>query len=254
MDLLRSTTTRRAPTTQPMAHLRSPATRQVRSTQPLDSWRSSKTRRAKGTPPLEALRSTTTQQAPNVASGNNSLQNNSTGSYNVGTGHYALANNSTGSNNIAIGYYRAGFNLGVGNSNIFIANEGAVVGDSGVIRIGTSGQQVSTYVAGIYNVPVTGSAVCISSVGQLGICGTPTASNPGIHNTRNNRLLIQQVASLRSENQQLRQQLTTLQAQQEQMLKAVSARLNDLERAVQVNGKSPQAPATVLTALPSSSR
>jgi trimeric autotransporter adhesin len=62
------------------------------------------------------------------------------------------------------------------------------------------------------------------------------------------------LASVQSENQRLRQQLTTLQAQQEQMLKAVNIRLNELERAVQVNGKAPQAPATVLTALPSASR
>ncbi|MBC7882419.1 MAG: tail fiber domain-containing protein [Anaerolineae bacterium] len=63
-----------------------------------------------------------------------------------------------------------------------------------------------------------------------------------------------QLASLRSENQHLRSQLTTLQAQQEQMLKLVSTRLNNLERAVEVNGKAPQAPATVLTAVPSASR
>jgi trimeric autotransporter adhesin len=70
-----------------------------------------------------------------------------------------------------------------------------------------------------------------------------------------------QLASLRSKDQvqqaeitRLRQQLTTLQAQQEQMLKAVSTRLNELERAVQVNGKATQAPATVLTSLPNTSR
>jgi trimeric autotransporter adhesin len=70
-----------------------------------------------------------------------------------------------------------------------------------------------------------------------------------------------QLTSLRSRDQiqqteitRLRQQLTTLQAQQEQMLKAVSAKLNELERAVQVNGKAPQSPSNVLTALPSASR
>ncbi|MBC7883812.1 MAG: tail fiber domain-containing protein [Anaerolineae bacterium] len=63
-----------------------------------------------------------------------------------------------------------------------------------------------------------------------------------------------QLTALHSDNQRLRQQLSTLQAQQEQMLKAVSTRLNNLERAVEVNGKAPQAPATVLTAVPSTSR
>jgi trimeric autotransporter adhesin len=38
-----------------------------------------------------------------------------------------------------------------------------------VIRIGVQGTQVATYVAGIYGNPVTGSAVVVSSTGQLGV-------------------------------------------------------------------------------------
>ncbi len=55
-----------------------------------------------------------------------------------------------------------------GSNNIIIANVG-VAADSAVIRIGTDGTQTSTFIAGINATTVTGSAVYISSTGQLGI-------------------------------------------------------------------------------------
>jgi Chaperone of endosialidase len=47
-----------------------------------------------------------------------------------------------------------------------------VAADSGVIRIGTqvpTALQTRTFVAGIYNVPLTGNAVVVTSAGQLGV-------------------------------------------------------------------------------------
>jgi trimeric autotransporter adhesin len=268
----------------------------------------------------------------NTANGWQALFYNTKGLYNTAIGNSALSLNKTGSNNVALGS-SAGFNI-TGSDNVDIANRG-VAGDSGVIRIGTSGTQTSTYIAGIRGTTVTkGVAVYIDSNGQLGVkkssrrfkmdirsLGTTSekilnlrpvtfrykqADEKGDHPRQYGLIaeevakvfpdLVQydkegkpftvnfdsltplllgevqrqqaqlvsekiqlatqkaQLASLRSENQRLHQQLANLQAQQEQILKAVSARLNELERAVQVNGKAKQAPTTVLTSLPSSSR
>jgi hypothetical protein len=41
--------------------------------------------------------------------------------------------------------------------------------DGGTIRIGTTGLQTATYIAGIQNVKVTGAPVYITSSGQLGV-------------------------------------------------------------------------------------
>jgi hypothetical protein len=61
----------------------------------------------------------------------------------------------------------AGANLTTGNNNIDIGNAG-VAGESRTIRIGTSGTQTKTFVAGISGAAVTGSAVKINAAGQLG--------------------------------------------------------------------------------------
>ena len=59
--------------------------------------------------------------------------------------------------------------LSIGPSrNIDIGNVG-VAGESGAIRIGSPTKQTSAYIAGVYGKPVTGSAVMISSTGQLGV-------------------------------------------------------------------------------------
>jgi Chaperone of endosialidase len=92
---------------------------------------------------------------------------NVTGSSNTAVGFNALGTNQGGSNNIAIGanagYYIRGslYNIDVGN----VGNQQ----DVGLIRIGTSGQQTAAYIAGIASAHVTGSAVYITSAGQLGV-------------------------------------------------------------------------------------
>ena len=102
----------------------------------------------------------------NTATGFNALSSNSTGNNNTATGSGALANNN-GSNNIALGN-TAGANLTAGDNNIDIGNAG-VAGEAGVIRIGTTGTQTATFIAGIRGVPITGGTeVGVNSNGQLG--------------------------------------------------------------------------------------
>jgi hypothetical protein len=103
----------------------------------------------------------------NSSLGVNSLFANETGSYNAALGYQALASNHGGSNNIAVGT-NAGLNVRGGNYNIEIGNVGTA-NDVGAIRIGTSSQQGSAYIAGVANSHVAGSAVYITSTGQLGV-------------------------------------------------------------------------------------
>jgi hypothetical protein len=107
-----------------------------------------------------------TTGANNTASGYQALASNTTASYNVATGFEALLNNTTGSNNTAIGA-SAGSHQTTGSNNIYIGNLGDP-GESGVIRIGNS-IQAATYIAGISNAHVTGSAVYVTSTGELGV-------------------------------------------------------------------------------------
>jgi hypothetical protein len=72
--------------------------------------------------------------------------------------------------------YEAGLKLTTGSNNIDVGNPGVAAdgtaADSGVIRIGTqvpTALQTKTYIAGIYGTSVTGSAVVVSSSGQLGV-------------------------------------------------------------------------------------
>jgi hypothetical protein len=105
--------------------------------------------------------------ADNTATGYDALYANTSGTDNTADGLHALANNTIGSNNIAEGWH-AGYNLTTGSNNIDIGNVG-VAAESGVIRIGTMGTQTKTYIAGIYGTSVSGSAVVVSSTGQLGV-------------------------------------------------------------------------------------
>jgi hypothetical protein len=103
----------------------------------------------------------------NMANGVSALSGNTTGNDNTADGAYALSGNTTGNNNIALGY-SAGFNLYSGNNNIEIGNEGAT-GDNNAIRIGTTGTQNTTFIAGISGVTIaSGAAVYINTLGQLG--------------------------------------------------------------------------------------
>jgi len=103
----------------------------------------------------------------NTASGYEALYANTSGTQNTATGLHALASNTTGSNNIAEGYH-GGYNLTTGSNNIDIGNVG-VAGEGGAIRIGTTSTQTAAYIAGISTAKVTGSAVYVTSAGQLGV-------------------------------------------------------------------------------------
>jgi hypothetical protein len=117
-----------------------------------------------------ALRRNTTG-SNNAASGYNALFSNESGGSNTAAGYEALYSNTTGQFNIGVGY-QAGYNLTIGTNNIDIGNPG-VVGESGVIRIGTqvpTALQTNTYIAGIYtNTLVSGLPVVVDANGQLGV-------------------------------------------------------------------------------------
>jgi len=104
----------------------------------------------------------------NTAVGREALYSNTTGNYNTAIGSDALVLNTTGSNNIGLGM-AAGFSLTTGGNNIDIGNAG-VAGDAGIIRIGTTGTQTATFIAGIRGVPISGGVgVGVNSTGQLGV-------------------------------------------------------------------------------------
>jgi hypothetical protein len=114
---------------------------------------------------LDAL-DTNTAGANNTAIGASTLYNNATGNFNTAVGAGSLNGVSQGSSNIALGY-NAGERT-TGSNNIDIGNLG-VAADNGVIRIGTGGTQKSVFVAGIATKKLTGSAVYITSTGELGV-------------------------------------------------------------------------------------
>jgi hypothetical protein len=110
----------------------------------------------------------------NDAQGFKALYSNTTGIDNLGIGSNALYGNVTGSYNIALGF-NAGYNQTSGNDNIYLANQG-VAGESQTLRLGTQGTRgvvgsgiLSAYIAGVATSQVTGSAVYITSSGQLGV-------------------------------------------------------------------------------------
>ena len=98
------------------------------------------------------------------------------GSSNIAVGFGALSSNTTGSSNIGIGTSiegSGGDNLTTGSNNIDIGN-GGVFGESNTIRIGKSGTQTATFIAGINGATSSsGVAVFVNSSGQL---GTTTSS------------------------------------------------------------------------------
>jgi hypothetical protein len=114
----------------------------------------------------------------NSAVGTVALYLNTTGGSNDAVGYLALYNNTTGNNNIGIGY-EAGYYVTNGNNNIDIGSFGAAA-DSGIIRIGQSGVQNQTYIAGIASAKVTGSAVYLAANGQLGTLASSERYKTGI--------------------------------------------------------------------------
>jgi hypothetical protein len=120
----------------------------------------------------------------NTADGGQALISNTTGSNNTGTGAQALFSNKAGHDNAASGFSallrntsgsfniglgsNAGGNLTTGSNNIDIGNVG-VAAESNTIRIGKSGTQQKTFVAGISGKTVaSGVGVIINSSGQMG--------------------------------------------------------------------------------------
>jgi hypothetical protein len=102
----------------------------------------------------------------NTANGVDALFSNTSGHNNTAIGFSALGHNRTGRRNIALGF-EAGFNLS-GDDNIDIGNVG-VRNESNTIRIGTSGTQTKTFIAGISGVTVAdGVGVIVGTNGQLG--------------------------------------------------------------------------------------
>jgi uncharacterized coiled-coil protein SlyX len=100
----------------------------------------------------------------NTANGLAALGSNTTGADNTAEGFQALLNN-TGNNNIAIGS-NAGANLTSGSNNIDIG-AGGNAAESNTIRIGKSGTQTKTLIAGIFGKTVaSGVGVIIGSKGQ----------------------------------------------------------------------------------------
>ena len=115
---------------------------------------------------VNALFSNTTGNN-NTASGFSALVTNTSGHDNTAEGFQALANNKTGSNNIALGS-NAGANLITGSNDIDIGAP-AVAAEANTIRIGKSGTQNKTFIAGISGKIVAGGVgVIIGSSGQLG--------------------------------------------------------------------------------------
>ena len=106
----------------------------------------------------------------NLGIGSNALYYNVSGNYNIALG-FDGGYNVTGSNNIALGS-DAGYNVTTGSNNILIGATGSA-DDNGTIQIGSQGTQTSTTIAGIYGTPVvSGSAVYVTSTGQLGVQGS----------------------------------------------------------------------------------
>jgi hypothetical protein len=138
----------------------------------------------------------------NTAVGDSALLDNTTGTGNTAIGGFALSSNRTGSNNVAIGFNAlfgnrkdgntaigvgalqsnwtgeentaignsAGWNLSTGSNNIDIGSGVlGLAGESNTIRIGNSGTQTKTHIAGIRGAVVAnGVGVIVGTTGQLG--------------------------------------------------------------------------------------
>jgi hypothetical protein len=127
---------------------------------------------------LEALTADTTG-AFNTANGVVALYTNTSGNSNTAVGHSALLNNTTGGSNIALGD-SAGSSLTTGSNNIDIGHVG-VAGELGNIRIGTSGTQSATFIAGIRGVAIAGAQpVGVNASGQLGVRPSSARFKEGI--------------------------------------------------------------------------
>jgi uncharacterized coiled-coil protein SlyX len=114
----------------------------------------------------------------NTANGVNTLASNTTGHNNTADGRNALQRNTTGSSNTALGP-GAGRNLTTGDNNIDIGNPGAA-DESNTVRIGEQAAQTATFIAGISGATVTGRAVVVNNIGQLGVAPSSARFKDGI--------------------------------------------------------------------------
>jgi len=130
------------------------------------------------------------ESSSNVAVGVQALYQNAGGSGNVAIGIGSMIDNVTGSNNIAIGDDAGVF---ITTSNNIVIGSPGVSGDSGVIRIGTIGSQGSAYMAGISNSKITGSAVFVTSSGQLGVLASSERYKTAIASMGGNTEKLQQL-------------------------------------------------------------
>ena len=110
----------------------------------------------------------------NTATGWDALVDNASGGENTAVGTAALGTSTTGNNNTALGF-QAGVNVTTGSNNIEIGNNGAS-GDANTIKIGSTVllekrmSQNPTFIAGIFNSPLSGAAnVIVTSAGRLGV-------------------------------------------------------------------------------------
>ncbi len=136
-----------------------------------------------------------TKGLANTAIGALAMQTNTTGNANAAFGMFTLFNNSTGFRNTAIGVeslkkvngsdntglgYEAGMNIDTGSFTICIGNPG-VSGDTNTIRIGTTGVQTATFIAGISGVTVpSGVGVIVDNNGKLGTIVSSARYKEGI--------------------------------------------------------------------------
>ena len=114
----------------------------------------------------------------NAAIGAYALDRNASGYSNTALGGSALQHNTTGEWNTAIGY-KAGIKQTTGDNNIYISHAG-MPEENGTVRVGTPGKQTRAFLAGIADVPVTGSTVVVAANGKLGIHASSRRYKEGI--------------------------------------------------------------------------
>jgi hypothetical protein len=150
---------------------------------------------------------------------------------NTAIGSQALRNNTTGAFNIALGYF-AGYNLTSGIYNICIGNKGFDT-DSHTIRIGDSGFQTATFIAGIYGTPIVGGApVVVNANGQLGIAAVASS----LPSARSTRRFKQDILRHEAINAKLRSDLLKEHRKAQQLeaaLKAINNRLKEQEAKIE---------------------
>jgi trimeric autotransporter adhesin len=128
------------------------------------------------------------------------LSFNTTGDDNTALGHQALDSNKGGDRSVAIGS-GAGGELTRGDDNVAIANPG-VAGESGAIRVGTTGTQTAAFIAGVSGKSIPGPAqpVLVNDQGQLGTASAVSAAKSETSTDRKLSQLQAAVKRLQREN------------------------------------------------------